>query len=102
MCGLGRWSVGKPWDETWSAHAGDECEAAIVVTHDASDTIVVEDQRTAALIAAAPDLVRALLAVEWIGPEAHRQCSSCGASDVRGHYDECALAAALRKAGVIE
>lgn len=91
--------MGKSWDETWTASGS-------TVRNETRDLLEswnfdANAADRARLAAAAPDLVRALLAVEWIGPEAHRRCSSCGASDIRGHYDDCALAAALRKAGVI-
>ena len=93
-----------PWDEDWYPDFGDDEDDPLV--RRAGDNNIqaawIENEQRAKLLASAPDLVRALLAVEWIGPVAHKRCSNCGASDIRGHYDECDLAAALRKAGVIE
>ncbi len=50
----------------------------------------------AKLVAAAPDLVRALLAVEWH----HGECDICGAFERDGHEPDCPVGGALRKAGV--
>ena len=62
----------------------------------------------ACLAAAAPELVRALLAVEWKGVEDYdpvAACPACGGHPPLGnlpgrHEPDCALDAALRKAGV--
>ena len=110
--------MSKPWEETWHAVIGGHTggcggwrNGKWTFSTGADKPGWCTDgqqpgygipEEVARLAAAAPDLARALLELEWTGPEAHRQCPSCGASDVRGHYDECTLAAALRKAGVIE
>ena len=59
------------------------------------------------LMAAAPDLVRALLAVEWEGDECETTgtfvscCPECCALASSGvHEPDCSLDAALKKAGV--
>ena len=57
----------------------------------------------ATLAAAAPDLARALLAVEWVDRNWCIVCDGINPSDAdggQGHAPDCALAAALRKAGV--
>ena len=113
----------KPWEETWDRSGrfvdklvdGGVVVGRVLVCTDhapgASDT----DRAT--LAAAAPDLYRALDALEWIvifdeaGNEMRHECPSCdGASPawVRdaggvwqghvGHREGCALNAALRKA----
>lgn len=104
--------MSKPWEETWHMTAmggiGDAAGppygwiAGFVQAGESALRPTDADKARARLAAAAPDLARALLELEWTGPEANLRCSSCEASDIRGHYDECALAAALRKAGVIE
>lgn len=62
------------------------------------------------LISAAPDLARALLAVEWIldDDKLYWDCPACGGTKpgcsewphIEGHYSDCVLDAALKKAGV--
>jgi hypothetical protein len=81
----------------------DERRAAIAraIRFDASRWGAV-GQKTAKLFEAAPDMARVLLAIEW-GDEAdsYPMCPSC--LEIRGelgHADDCALEAALRKAGV--
>lgn len=55
---------------------------------------------------AAPDMARALLAVEWSGPDPFQAggggcCPACSAIGADGrHRSNCAIDAALRKAGV--
>lgn len=103
----------KPWEETWRALGG-----GIVCGDMTPDSWACAfwhpsgpvDERAvrARLAAAAPDLVRSLLAVEW----ANGQCPWCGGWDVSehpntpsrfaGHEDGCEREAALRKAGVIK
>lgn len=119
--------MSKPWDETWTVR-GSAVQADGRDVLDAwyrGDDPVGGDAR-ARLAAAAPDLVRALLAVEWSGavgtPPDAIGCISCGgvhpdhatAACVErmygflrqqvsvGHRDGCVVAAALRKAGVVE
>lgn len=61
------------------------------------------------LIAAAPDMARALLALQWIEhDEAFFFCPSCNRNrpasaptDGSGHAEDCVLIAALRRAGVV-
>lgn len=86
--------MGKPWDETWHMTAmggvGDAAGppygwiAGFVQAGESASRPADTSMARARLAAAAPDLVRALLAVEW------------------QHDSACARQAALRKAGVIE
>lgn len=97
----------KPWDETWRALGG-----GIVCGDMTPDSWscafwhpsgpVDERAGRARLAAAAPDLVQALLEVEWAEDETGPYCPSCLRWRKGGHADDCATVAALRKAGVIE
>lgn len=83
------------------------------VRHADRDDIVAEvwERRDALLIAAAPELVRALLSLEWLDAEGStdlRRCPVCDGTEreigddyhvARGHESGCKLDAALRKAG---
>ena len=102
--------MSKPWEETWRALGG-----GIVCGDMTPDSWSCAfwhpsgpvDERTARarLAAAAPDLVRALLAVEWIyqGHETgERECPWCMSEEWQPHAEDCVRQAALRKAGVIE
>ena len=96
------------WEtETWSVidpdDDGDDCCIA-----DGKGNVLVEDGldiADARIMAAAPDLVRALLAVEWVDNDTDatgrytQHCPSCDAYFPK-HAPDCALDAALRKAGV--
>lgn len=97
----------KPWERDWRAGAdsvsvfiGDSEQMAGVGTSPAHTR----------LMAAAPDLVRALLAVEWLldDDKLYSGCPACGGTkpgcsewpNIEGHRSDCILDAALRKAGV--
>lgn len=99
----------RPWEETWTwsdYYVVDDRRMAIGSWHYAQD----EDAglHRARLAAAAPDLVRALLKVEWAaGKRSDPVCPYCEAhkrpqygSGTLPHWDHCQLDAALRKAGV--
>lgn len=101
----------KVWQkETWMAGGAYHVEkvvdraAPVATIFDA----LLEDDFTSArtkLAAAAPDLVRALLAVEWVGQEwdcgaLPDACPRCKAYREDGHTFDCTLDAALRKAGI--
>lgn len=63
-----------------------------------------EDNARAELASAAPDMARVLLAIEWEGSDDFVLCPCCksraaGLPD-RQHAADCALDAALRKAGI--
>ncbi len=96
----------KAWEDNWQylsgewpetvrrAPSGDkvaEVWAEGLGSHDASD-----------LIAAAPDMARLLLQLEWAsGPTVDLQnCGSCGAFYEDGHDPGCAWVATMQKAGV--
>ena len=99
----------RPHEETWEAsvwlHDDQQRPLWSVCDVDAHGTRgelceFGHDEARARLAAAAPEMARALLAVE-------RSCGTCicGADDRYGskdieHFDDCALVAALRKAGV--
>ncbi len=91
----------KPWDETWTA------SGTMVVGKDGWDVLDpwarVDALARARLAAAAPDLVRALLAVEFATYDgAESWCPWCSSYGVSSHDPDCLRQAALRKAGVIE
>jgi hypothetical protein len=95
----------KPWwdEETWRADDLD-----VLGTHEHCDDFpVAEVQGTsmglerAKLAAAAPEMARMLVELEWSGSEQVHQCASCFAYKHEGHADNCRLVAVLRKAGVV-
>lgn len=100
----------KPWEETWHVgQLGVEDEDGVPVLADVFEVFGAVDAR---LAAAAPDLVRALLAVEWSGRPGDAHCEWCGApaedrytrdgwTPIGEHEDDCPRQAALRKAGVL-
>lgn len=101
----------KPWEETW--RRGEQKSSSWllqeVVTPTGSLTISgrnsgdhAGDESRANLMIAAPELVRALLAVEWQEVEylPTHACVNCHALDSVGHAPDCALDAALKKASV--
>jgi hypothetical protein len=105
--------MSKPWEEQWRQVGSDvvTCEKpewASRVFHEAEVTRVHHARREpsvaharARLAAAAPDLARALLAVEWGSSErGHNACPACAAMGPGDHCDGCQLDAALRKAGI--
>lgn len=98
----------KPWEETWKAHWDSDysvnlrtTEGRTVGTFGAGGP---EGVARAELAAAAPDMARVLLAVEWAGRSSQGgddgMCPACDRWKERGHMPDCALDAALRKAGV--
>lgn len=105
----------KPWEEEWYTA---EAEPRCFDVYDTSGAKVFESSRfpgtpESCLAAAAPDLVRALLAVEWVevvashGEEPGWECPQCSRFYSgkerpinKPHFGSCALDAALKKAGV--
>lgn len=93
----------KVWEETWKASA-----MTGYVSGEGSDTIEVLGTRPverAKLVAAAPKLVRALLAAEWGGWDdvlGVNRCPVCSFiyNDNGDHSPNCELDNALREAGV--
>lgn len=100
--------MSNPWEETWRALGG-----GIVCGDMTPDSWscafwhpsgpIDERAARARLAAAAPDLVRALLAVEFATYDgAERWCPWCSSYGVSSHDPDCLRQAALRKAGVIK
>lgn len=96
----------KPWEEDWEVfEANPGCPAFAART--SRDEVRVfeslagedDDAPRARLAAAAPELVRVLLSIEW-GGRYHGDCPSCAYQEHNGHATWCWLNAALRKAGV--
>lgn len=101
----------KPWEEAWSVVGGggnEHIRIGFAVHSEQRDELVlaaVQGEEVARLASAAPDLVRALLAVEWATPKAYRasvywSCAACLNIQPDGHAPGCIIDAALRKAGV--
>lgn len=96
----------KPWEETWEAEHEDSLD---YITRGPDGFIAgFDDQKErATLAAAAPEMARVLLALEWKGAElgddcTYAVCPSCGAYKGEvGHAPDCGLVAVLRKAGVV-
>ena len=81
----------KPWEETWT-----ESE---VWTFDQDDSPFDEVCTRVKLAAAAPEMARLLLDLEWMGEPGGYRCPSC--ADYHRHRPNCRLVAVLRKAGVL-
>lgn len=111
----------KPWDETWHAVIGGHTGGCdkwregkwTFSAVDGEPGWCTDGQQpgygipgnVARLAAAAPDLVRALLAVELAPgrvPGVDEECPWCGSVEGQSHAADCLRQAALRKAGVIE
>lgn len=98
----------KPWEETWhasmSGHSVRREDGSIVV--EARGAFREGRINDLDLCAAAPDLVRELLRVEWLMLEEERtgqmlcSCPACRGLRFHGHHSTCALDAALTKAGL--
>lgn len=117
-------SAVKPWEETWTAHPelSDPKGCRFWLVERADDRehrggmLEADGEDRARLMAAAPDLYRALKAIEWIydsRDSCEDNCPSCGAYgpisakqtpryvreyNAGTHKPHCALAAALAKA----
>lgn len=110
----------KPWEETWGWQAAHSSMQSGWVTTPHGGSVGVfykpgssfEDaEARGRLAAAAPDMARVLLAIEWGVDRAEYggACPSCDCFNpdgdaplgyAKGHEPACALDAALRKAGV--
>lgn len=107
----------KPWEETWTvgdlSSVEDALGRTVAITEwrreRDSETELPDRPEVARVLAAAPDLVRALLAVEWTWREGSERlrCAACDGEEPHeskpwrgGHTPTCATDAALRKAGV--
>lgn len=98
----------KPWEETWAVERedliADDGTRSLApwwnVSRSATSLVGTEFREEAAkLVAAAPDMARVLLDIEWSAEEG-RFCPSCLHGRGEGHSDACALKAALMKAGL--
>lgn len=109
--------MSEPWLETWEVSQG----KGLVSIDNPIEQILLGatvDMQHVVLAAAAPDMCRALLAVEWAGTcnshevmcyEPHAICPKCGGADPHesfvhpdeaGHHHDCTFDAALTKAGL--
>ena len=101
----------KPWEETWTTDWASDYTVTIL----RGDSYRVaqfnaggpEGVARARLAAAAPDMARLLLKLEWsdVDYDAATYCPSCWASypwkpSDLGHRDDCEWLAVMRKAGV--
>ena len=98
-----------PLDETWTARNGivsraDGSRVLRVYTFGPDKAApakehVAYDDKVAALLAAAPDLVRVLLEHGRSGGDGGCECIGCGWTDPHPCDPDCVVDAALRKAG---
>lgn len=99
-------SCKKPWEEDWremghTVTEGPEGGWSLLLSANRWEGEELAVAR-ARLAAAAPDLVRALLAVEFATYDgAEIWCPWCSSHGVSSHNPDCLRQAALRKAGVI-
>jgi len=85
----------KPHEETdW------EAEDFVDVWFDSRPEVLNERLARQRLASAAPDMARVLLEIEYSPNDGIWFCPSCDCRVTDGHAPDCALDAALRKAGV--
>lgn len=115
--------MSKPWLETWKASEDGEDVVTASKKHGYLVCVARETEDVSGFISAAPDMCRALLAVEWAAVEwagtcnshevmcyePHAICPKCGGADPHesfvhpdeaGHHHDCTFDAALTKAGL--
>lgn len=70
------------------------------VTNGQKLVVTADREDDAALIAAAPELLAALEAIEWLDDEidGSEYCPYCGNTKEDGHAEDCAVGNALKKA----
>jgi len=91
----------KPWDETWTADW--HYDYSVTILRDNSFRVALfnaggpEGVARAKLAAAAPDMARLLLTLEWSSGDF---CPCCGQKDGSEHLSHCEWLAVMRKAGV--
>jgi hypothetical protein len=101
----------KPWEEEWFVVPAESGEAThygyVAVKRPNSVGLLVEEAKppVAQLVAAAPEMARLLLQMEWAGRfgyggESDPACFFCNVFEGYAHKSDCALDAALKKAGV--
>lgn len=93
----------KPWEETWIAEGEDvltgpkaDCEWSSNLRHVTWGEGDCEAR--ARLAAAAPEMFRLLLELEWIWEDGRQVCGICCRLMAYGHREDCALHTALEKA----
>jgi hypothetical protein len=92
----------KVWEEQWDWHPRGGGGARLYsdqYEEEWATTWGDDSNDRAKLAAAAPDMARLLIEIEWQGDEVRYRCPSCGGG-TPGHESDCALDAVLRKAGV--
>jgi hypothetical protein len=102
----------KPWEEPWKNEEweADSDDLYVKGTEpDGSDWIKISEwwwaknrdpwQTRLRLAAAAPEMARLLLELQWSGDEARYRCPACEATAHPDHAPDCRLVAVLRKAG---
>ncbi len=90
----------KPWEETWrqsEAYPEDVFgrEGGDILFEGVECSDQAHSHARAQLAAAAPEMARLLLELEWD----HAECNICGGT--HEHESDCRLVAVLRKAGVL-
>lgn len=92
----------KPWEEEWRlAREGSRTMLCGPDPYPAADFYGSEGDARILLAAAAPEMARMLLELEWSGDEARYRCPACEATAHPNHAPDCRLVAVLRKAGVL-
>lgn len=99
----GPWLVENEGDGTWTVWTRQPHIGSLAHVQDEDINGLFPAEANARLMAAAPDMLSVLKAVEWNGPYvgyAAAVCPSCDAyrSDNKGHRKDCELAAAIAKA----
>ena len=102
-----------PWEEEWtwhdatypnSGHSGYVAFPAgrMAIQYDPANYSQSEGAARGRLAAAAPEMARMLLELEWISTYETIDCRICGGEKTAGgHEPDCKLVAVLTKAGVL-
>jgi hypothetical protein len=113
----------RPWEETWERTERNDVEDEYQpvfcnpVLNDEPTEVFLGTGPRLQLAAAAPEMARLLLELEWAGEIVNyatgssrmslRTCAACGGvrphpqAGSSGHHPDCRLGAVLRKAGVL-
>lgn len=96
-------------EETWDLVDGErivfdekqpDTTTFLELVGDGIDSFTVANIARMQVAMCAPELVRALLAIEWGGAHLMAMCPQCQGLQRNGHFADCSLASLLRKAGV--